>query len=112
MRCTTNVAHKLGLVRDEDGDIVRYNWDFGDNTISNLSNPSHIFEKGGPYDINLTVYDNDGESDSKQIRITVLSKYDIKSKTSFPTGISLVVIIIIIFILLMVGIAIIKGRKS
>ena len=98
---------------DEDGEIVKYNWDFGDNSISNLTSPSHIFKKGGPYDIKLTVYDNDNESDTKQVRITVLSKYEINnSNTSFPTGLSILAVIIIIFILVMVGIAIVKGRKS
>ena len=95
---------------DEDGDIVRYNWSFGDTITTNLTNPTHVFEKEGTYNIILTVYDNDGDSDTKQMRITVLTKYQ-SDETSFPTGMSLIVIIIISFILVMIGIAIIKGRK-
>ncbi|MCK5301374.1 MAG: PKD domain-containing protein, partial [Thermoplasmatales archaeon] len=95
---------------DEDGDIVRYNWSFGDTITSNLTNPTHVFEKEGTYNIILTVYDNDGDSDTKQMRITVLTKYQ-SDETSFPTGMSLIVIIIISFILVMIGIAIIKARK-
>ncbi|HMT29392.1 MAG TPA: PKD domain-containing protein, partial [Bacteroidia bacterium] len=33
----------------------QFNWDFGDNTSSNLSNPSHIFNTPGNYPITLTI---------------------------------------------------------
>ncbi|MCJ2513534.1 MAG: PKD domain-containing protein, partial [Candidatus Thermoplasmatota archaeon] len=91
--------------KDEDGEIVRYNWNFGDDSTSNLTSPIHIFEKGGTYNLILTIYDNDGDSDTKQMRVTVLTKYHQSDETSFPTGMSLIVIIIIIFILVLVGIA-------
>jgi hypothetical protein len=58
----------------------------------------------------LTVYDNDGESSTKQARITVLSRYESSGKSSW-TGLSLIAIVIIIFILVLVGLSIILGRK-
>lgn len=97
--------------QDKDGEIVKYLWDFGDGTSSNITNPTHIFDKGGPYYIFLTVYDNDGDSDTKKITLTVLTKYQSSNKSSW-TGISLLAIIIIVFILVLVGIAIIIGRKT
>jgi PKD repeat protein len=96
--------------KDEDGEIVKYLWDFGYGIKSNLSNPIHVFEKGGSYNIILTVYDNDGESSTKQARITVLSRYESSGKSSW-TGLSLIAIVIIIFILVLVGLSIILGRK-
>jgi PKD repeat protein len=34
---------------------VSYHWDFGDGTISNLLNPSHVYVRGGTYRVCLTI---------------------------------------------------------
>jgi len=50
---------------DPDGEIVLYHWDFGDGTNETSDSPTvtHVFGRNGLYQVNLTVYDNDGLSD-------------------------------------------------
>lgn len=36
------------------GNIIGWNWDFGDGNTSNLQNPSHIYTTGGCYTVTLT----------------------------------------------------------
>jgi PKD repeat protein len=57
---------------DPDGNIVSYQWDFGDQTTSNQANPTHIFTTAGSYTVVLTVVDNDGSSaqDSAVVIVT------------------------------------------
>lgn len=45
---------------DPDGEIVSYDWGFGDAVAANGMNVSHEFESGGTYDVVLTVQDNEG----------------------------------------------------
>jgi PKD repeat protein len=49
------------------GEITRWNWDFGDNSISDLPNPTHTYEQTGVYTVSLMVEGPDGRS-SKRIR--------------------------------------------
>lgn len=46
------------------GNIVSYNWDFGDGTTSNLMNPSHEFFNHGAQQVTLTVTTSGGCTDS------------------------------------------------
>jgi len=52
---------------DEDGDELKFNWDFGDGIINNLANPQHTFLKIGTYTVKLAV--NDGKEDVKKEKI-------------------------------------------
>jgi len=45
---------------DPDGNIVSYDWDFGDGSADNGINVSHIYSTIGSYTVSLTVTDNDG----------------------------------------------------
>jgi len=45
---------------DTDGQIVSYNWDFGDGTSSTEANPTHIYNSAGRFTAKLTVTDNLG----------------------------------------------------
>ena len=45
---------------DEDGDIVSYEWSFGDANTSASASTSHVYASIGTYTIGLTVTDNDG----------------------------------------------------
>lgn len=40
--------------------IVKYEWNFGDSSTSTLPNPSHTYEKGGTYNVTLTIYTSSG----------------------------------------------------
>jgi len=94
--------------KDDDGEIVRYNWDFGDDKTSNLESPTHVFERRGTYNIILTVYDDDDASDSKQIRVNVLAEGELAGTSK---GIGLFEIGALIFILVMVGVVIFLSKK-
>jgi len=58
---------------DPDGEIVSWEWDFGDGTTSAERSPSHTYAEGGTYTVRLTVTDNDGLSSSttKQVRVGI-----------------------------------------
>ena len=58
------------------GGIVSWSWDFGDNASSPSQNPKHKYERGGTYQVRLTVTDSDGSSNSLQKTITVIPSLD------------------------------------
>lgn len=43
----------------KDGQIVRYLWDFGDGSTSNLQNPVHEYTRYGVFTVKLTVWSNE-----------------------------------------------------
>ncbi len=47
---------------DPDGEIVSYEWDFGDGAESADANVAHTFTEIGEYNVTLTVTDNNGET--------------------------------------------------
>ncbi|KAA0002104.1 MAG: PKD domain-containing protein [Thermoplasmata archaeon] len=55
---------------DEDGEVVAWAWDFGDNTTSTLQNPTHKYADNGTYVVKLTVTDDKGATATKQQIIT------------------------------------------
>jgi len=58
-----------------DGDIVSWEWDFGDEEISQEQNPQHIYHSAGIYTVTLTVTDEYDftYSEVKENFITVLA---------------------------------------
>jgi len=44
--------------KDPDNDSLLYNWDFGDEEKGNGEKVSHVYKKGGEYEVSLTVDDN------------------------------------------------------
>ena len=58
---------------DDDGQIVSYEWNFGDDTSGSGATVSYIYETGGTYTATLTVTDDQGSKDSKALAITVFS---------------------------------------
>lgn len=71
---------------DEDGMIQVYYWEFGDGTTSCEQNPSHKYTKEGVYKVNLTVWDDDGASDTITKEITVGNKSPTASFRWNPTN--------------------------
>ncbi len=53
------------------GQITQYIWDFGDGTSSSEQNPSHTYQVGGSYTVNLTVTDTLGRSSIYSAAVTV-----------------------------------------
>ena len=49
---------------DSDGNIVTWNWDFGDASFETTQNPSHSYLSAGTYLVTLTVIDNNGKENS------------------------------------------------
>ena len=49
---------------DPDGGLLRYDWDFGDGTRSDIVNPSKTYEQPGIYTVTLTVRDEFGPAAS------------------------------------------------
>jgi PKD repeat protein len=49
---------------DSDGTVVAWSWDFGDGNTSTSQNPSHTYDDAGSYDVQLTVTDDDGGTNS------------------------------------------------
>ncbi len=58
---------------DPDGEIVSYDWDFGDATTDYGMTVSHTFDDPGVYTVTLTVTDDQGATGSNTIQITVHS---------------------------------------
>jgi len=57
---------------DDEGPLVAWNWNFGDNETSDVQNPEHIYADPGKYRVVLTVTDSGGLQVSGTIEITVL----------------------------------------
>jgi len=70
------------------GTIISYKWDFGDGTITTVSNPviTHSYAVYGNYTIILNVTDNDGkwDTDSKQITVERLPIADFTWSPVYP----------------------------
>ncbi|WMW25156.1 PKD domain-containing protein [Methanolobus sediminis] len=57
---------------DPDGDILTYEWDFGDGSAKSYDvNPSHVYPDNGDYLVSLAVDDGNGGSNTTNLIITV-----------------------------------------
>jgi len=56
---------------DAEGDIVSYDWDFGDGTTSSEMIPSHTYAESGIYSVILTVIDNGNQQSTDMIFVGV-----------------------------------------
>lgn len=71
---------------DTDGSIVSYNWHFGDGNTATDAIASHRYEDERPYDVTLTVVDNNGGVTVSQLQYKQISK--ISTAISFqPAGV-------------------------
>jgi hypothetical protein len=73
---------------DPDGNIVSYEWDFGDGTSGGGPKPSHIYMQAGTYTVTLTVTDNDGceSNPSDQTTADVVCPFTVLSKDLLVLG--------------------------
>jgi hypothetical protein len=65
---------------DPDGNITKYDWDFGDGNVTNTTEEviNHSYSLAGDYIVNLKVTDNDGATNISMARITVSSMPDLE----------------------------------
>ncbi len=66
-----------------------FEWDFGDGTISNLQNVTHIYTEAGGYFVNLNITDINGCSNTNLIkqRVRVIAPPNIEVLNALPTEI-------------------------
>jgi PKD repeat protein len=57
---TYHIVNFVDNSLDNDGTIVGWKWEFGDNGISYEQNPTHSYYNRGIYEVKLTVTDNGG----------------------------------------------------
>ncbi|MEM6634175.1 MAG: PKD domain-containing protein, partial [Bacteroidota bacterium] len=62
---------------DSDGEIVAYNWDFGDGTGGEGRYITHVYDAVGSYTARLIVVDNQGANDTVTQTITVVPQSDL-----------------------------------
>ena len=53
------------------GNVASWQWDFGDNTTSNLQSPSHTYAANGSYTVNLIVSSAQGCNDTIQLPVQI-----------------------------------------
>ncbi|EMR73819.1 PDK repeat-containing protein, partial [Thermoplasmatales archaeon SCGC AB-539-N05] len=58
---------------DPAGEITDWSWTLGDGNTSALQNPTHQYADDGTYTVTLTVWDDDGATDTTSKQITVLN---------------------------------------
>jgi gliding motility-associated-like protein len=69
------------------GNVIAWEWNFGDGTKSNEQNPRHTYKKPGIYTITLMTFDELGCVSSTSIEVEVLSSYKIMVPNAFtPNG--------------------------
>jgi PKD repeat protein len=67
---------------DPEGGALTYYWNFGDGTNSSEPNPAHTYTTTGTFNVNLTVTDIAGYSNTKSISINVINKPPVASFTA------------------------------
>ncbi|MFC1966381.1 PKD domain-containing protein [Chloroflexota bacterium] len=56
---------------DPDGDVAKWEWEFGDGSIDSGVIVSHAYQEAGTYSVTLTVTDNEGATDTDTQEVTV-----------------------------------------
>ena len=83
---TWDIIQFNDLSTDIDGYIVSYLWDFDDGNSSTDQNPTHQYSDDGDYNVNLTVTDNNGKTDSVIKIVTVLNQNPSADFTYTPSN--------------------------
>jgi len=98
---------------DKDGDIVLYNWDFGDGETKTGMSTTHVFENAGQYIVTLTVTDNDGIISSETATVTVVESNEktVEEKKDMMNGPSYLGAVLVTLFTIFVVIWIIFKRK-
>ncbi|SHJ81849.1 RHS repeat-associated core domain-containing protein [Hathewaya proteolytica DSM 3090] len=63
-----------GSIAKDNDKIVKYQWNFGDGSNSNLAQPRHVYNKSGEYEVTLSVFDAAGNIASSKAKIQIHPK--------------------------------------
>ncbi len=74
-----------GASSDPDGQVVSYSWNFGDGQTGSGETPSHNFPDGGPYNVQLTVTDNEGGTAVVTHQVTVTAPPNVLPNAAFDS---------------------------
>jgi large repetitive protein len=55
---------------DQDGEIIKYDWNYGDGSTGTGVAPKHVYDKPGRYQVRLTVTDNSGTKNNQSSDMT------------------------------------------
>jgi len=69
---TKDIIEFTDLSYDIDGVIIKWLWNFGDGSTSELQNPTHTFQNNNSYIITLTIWDNNNSINVSQKEIKIL----------------------------------------
>lgn len=59
---------------DDDGNIVSWSWNFGNNNTSDMQSPTHTYLSAGNYAVSLVVTDNDGAVSDAATQVVTLAE--------------------------------------
>ena len=81
-----NVNFSSAGTADPDGDLISYDWQFGDGASSTLANPTHTFVTSGVFNTALTVTDVHGAKTAKSIKIFAGNQAPVANITNPASG--------------------------
>ena len=82
--------------------IVSYVWNFGDGTNGTGQTPTHIYKKKGTYNVTLTVYDQEGESNIISAEVVVKEK---KEEPPFYFWLFIAIIFVMVAVIAIVAVS-------
>jgi len=65
------VSFDASASNDSDGSIASYEWEFGDGATATGASAGHTYDTAGDYDVELTVTDDDGATDTATQTVSV-----------------------------------------
>jgi PKD repeat protein len=66
----------LSVIAEDDFEVSKYVWVFGDGYKEETTSPSitHKYSSAGEYTASVTIYDSDGDTDTKTLRVVILAQ--------------------------------------
>ena len=80
------------------GNILTYEWDFGDETTETGITTSHTYHETGTYTVTLTVKDVTGNNNTDQLTVTVIADDALPVGASSPWISALAGVIVIVMV--------------
>ena len=83
----TYVADGLSVTfTNKSTDATSFKWDFGDDESSRETSPVHVYATAGEYKVSLTAANADGETNKKDVTISVVGKVEAYFSASVAQG--------------------------